>query len=214
MEVEIQTQRFSFIPIRIRRTVEDDFFEEYREENLQSKQTISHSDHLEVEMYKFESYRCQVPGCSAVLTSQDSYNNHYNLTHKHVCNECHRIYPSAHLLDIHISEWHDAYFQLKSQKENSFHCLIETCVEVFATSKQRHKHLIQGHNFPSDFRFEIPNPKKSDKKTNKMVVETTECEMEVDVADAAPKKTSKVPSTICFGKGANRGFHRQRKKNH
>lgn len=39
---------------------------------------------------------------------------HYNIQHRHVCTSCRRCFPTQHLLDIHVLEWHDALFQLQS----------------------------------------------------------------------------------------------------
>jgi len=39
---------------------------------------------------------------------------HYNTLHRFVCSACRRCYPTQHLLDLHLVEWHDAMFELKS----------------------------------------------------------------------------------------------------
>ena len=45
------------------------------------------------------------------------YELHYNSTHRNVCSECHRSFPSDYLLDIHILEWHDSMFTMMAQSK-------------------------------------------------------------------------------------------------
>jgi len=42
---------------------------------------------------------------------------HYNTLHRYVCSACRRCFPTQHLLDLHLAEWHDAMFELKSASE-------------------------------------------------------------------------------------------------
>ena len=46
------------------------------------------------------------------------YEIHYNAMHKNVCSECHRSFPTSHLLEIHVLEWHDNMFQLLATKQD------------------------------------------------------------------------------------------------
>jgi len=50
---------------------------------------------------------------------------HYNAAHRNVCRECSRSFPTSHLLDVHLTEWHDAMFQVLAARQNMV--LIETC---------------------------------------------------------------------------------------
>ena len=45
------------------------------------------------------------------------YESHYNSVHKNVCSICRRFYPTNHLLDIHLLEWHDSMFELLAEKQ-------------------------------------------------------------------------------------------------
>jgi hypothetical protein len=37
---------------------------------------------------------------------------HYNAVHRHACSVCKKSLPSAHLLELHVTESHDSYFQV------------------------------------------------------------------------------------------------------
>ena len=88
---------------------------------------------------------------------------HYNAKHRFSCQECGENLPSAHLLDLHISEIHDTYFQLLSSKKASFECLLESCKKKFWNGEERRTHCLEIHSFPSDFKFD-PVVKKRPKK--------------------------------------------------
>jgi len=45
------------------------------------------------------------------------YEMHYNTLHRYVCSSCRRCFPTQHLLDLHLDEWHDAMFELKSTSQ-------------------------------------------------------------------------------------------------
>lgn len=45
-----------------------------------------------------------------------SYELHYNSTHRNACSQCKRNFPTSHLLDIHLLEWHDSMFDLLASK--------------------------------------------------------------------------------------------------
>uniref|UniRef100_U3J3D5 Zinc finger protein 511 n=1 Tax=Anas platyrhynchos platyrhynchos TaxID=8840 RepID=U3J3D5_ANAPP len=138
---------------------------------------------------------CHISGCSQVFDTLEGYEHHYNTLHRNVCSFCKRSFPSGHLLDIHILEWHDSLFQIMAEKQNMYKCLVEGCTEKFKSSKDRKDHLVTIHLYPADFRFGRP---KKVKRSHKCVL--------TDVS------LSRVPSTICFGQGATRGFKGPRKK--
>ncbi|KAL7992834.1 hypothetical protein Chor_017090 [Crotalus horridus] len=99
-------------------------------------------------------FSCQIGGCSQVFNTLESYEHHYNMLHRNVCSSCKRSFPSTHLLDVHILEWHDSLFQIMAEKQNMYQCLVESCPEKFKSSKDRKDHLITVHRYPSDFRFD------------------------------------------------------------
>uniref|UniRef100_A0A8C0E6J9 Zinc finger protein 511 n=1 Tax=Bubo bubo TaxID=30461 RepID=A0A8C0E6J9_BUBBB len=105
---------------------------------------------------------CHISGCCQVFDTLEGYEHHYNTLHRNVCSFCKRSFPSGHLLDIHILEWHDSLFQIMAEKQNMYKCLVEGCAEKLKSSKDRKDHLVTVHLYPADFRFDRP------KKTKRM----------------------------------------------
>ncbi|NXN16919.1 ZN511 protein, partial [Indicator maculatus] len=192
---------------------------------------------------KVSAFSCHISGCCQVFDTLEGYEHHYNSQHRNVCSFCRRSLPSARLLDIHISEWHDSLFQLLAEKQNMYRCLVEGCAEKFKSSRDRKEHLVSVHLYPADFRFDRPKKVKSGPKQGSspmgqeagtpmdVSLETSE-QLPVDPMEVGPSKSSmedpqpaaspsllekplyksRIPSTICFGQGATRGFKGPRKK--
>ncbi|XP_037321895.1 zinc finger protein 511 isoform X1 [Pungitius pungitius] len=99
-------------------------------------------------------FACHFSSCSAVFSSLEEYEHHYNSLHRHVCCSCRRSLPSARLLDIHIQEWHDSLFTILAQRQDMYQCLVEGCGQKFRTSQHRKDHLVRIHKYPPDFRFD------------------------------------------------------------
>lgn len=173
-------------------------------------------------------FTCQVAGCCQVFDTLEDYEHHYHTLHRNVCSFCKRAFPSGHLLDIHILEWHDSLFQVLSERQDMYQCLVEGCTEKFKTSKDRKDHLVRHHLYPGDFRFD--KPKKSKGLATSMAAMEVPTEamgddgdtMEVCSEHVTPppepvgeKRTyrHRVPSTICFGQGASRGFKSTKNRN-
>ncbi|XP_053138898.1 zinc finger protein 511 isoform X2 [Hemicordylus capensis] len=106
-------------------------------------------------------FLCPAGGCCQALGSLEGLEHHYNLLHREVCSCCRRAFPSAHLLDLHLLEWHDSLFQLMAQKHDMYQCLVESCTEKFKSSQARKTHLVKVHRYPPDFRFDKPLQSKS-----------------------------------------------------
>uniref|UniRef100_A0A663DV15 Zinc finger protein 511 n=1 Tax=Aquila chrysaetos chrysaetos TaxID=223781 RepID=A0A663DV15_AQUCH len=106
-------------------------------------------------------FSCHISGCCQVFDTLEGYEHHYNTLHRNVCSFCKRSFPSGHLLDIHILEWHDSLFQIMAEKQNMYKCLVEGCAEKFKSSKDRKDHLVTVHLYPADFRFDRPKKVKS-----------------------------------------------------
>ncbi|XP_064924211.1 zinc finger protein 511 [Columba livia] len=193
---------------------------------------------------KVSEFSCHISGCCQVFDTLEGYEHHYNTLHRNVCSFCKRSFPSAHLLDVHILEWHDSLFQIMAEKQNMYKCLVEGCVEKFKSSKDRKDHLVTAHLYPADFRFDRPRKVKSGPchvsspaKDGASVPMDVSVEMsepfQVDPMETGPSENveiphppaspdpatpekrfykSRIPSTICFGQGAARGFKGPRKK--
>ncbi|KAK6633911.1 hypothetical protein RUM44_004518 [Polyplax serrata] len=131
------------------------------------------SDFGEEEFYHkpYLPFSCHIPGCTGSFETVIQYEAHYNSCHSFTCKECRKNFPNNHLLDIHISEAHDSFFQQLACKKPMYCCFIEECKEVFMTSEERQSHCISVHKLPSDFRFGL-SKKKSNRRVSK---KNTEC---------------------------------------
>ncbi|XP_053731107.1 zinc finger protein 511 [Synchiropus splendidus] len=126
---------------------------------------------------RVSEFGCHISGCSAVHSTLEEYEHHYNSLHRHVCSSCHRALPTARLLDIHIQEWHDSLFTILAQRQNMYQCLVEGCEDKFKTSVHRKDHLIRIHKYPPDFRFD--KKKKDSGKKEKKHKQQNDTAMEV-----------------------------------
>jgi len=74
------------------------------------------------------------------------------LVPKHECTLCRALLPTAHILDLHLSEVHDSYFAAQAaRKLPVFCCLVESCEKKFGSLEQRKQHLIDYHKFPKGY---------------------------------------------------------------
>jgi len=74
-----------------------------------------------------------------------------------------KVLPSSHLLSIHVSERHDAYFAALARRGDRlvFECLVEGCGCTFVSDAARRAHLTVSHAYPKSFRFHRkPRPRK------------------------------------------------------
>ncbi|XP_058461043.1 protein lethal(2)k10201 isoform X2 [Malaya genurostris] len=121
---------------------------------------------------------CNVPNCHYSCTTVQQYESHYNSHHRYSCGECNKTLPSGHLLDLHLSEVHDSYFeaQVQSGKQPMYICFLEECSHRSKTSAERRDHCIKEHKFPHNFRFDKQTPaqKKSSGISTGMEVESVQ----------------------------------------
>ncbi|NXO04828.1 ZN511 protein, partial [Rhinopomastus cyanomelas] len=228
---------FAFAPRRLRLGLQHPLFEDGDVHRHLYLQGVLTSLAEVAERPKVSEFSCHISGCSQVFDTLEGYEHHYNTLHRNVCSFCKRSFPSGHLLDIHILEWHDSLFQIMAKKQNMYKCLVEGCAEKFKSSKERKDHLVTTHLYPADFRFDRPKKVKSgptqsasvpmDVSTDVLerfqadpmeVVLSENMEIPQSVANPGPSVPekrlykSRIPSTICFGQGATRGFKGPRKK--
>ncbi|DBA01180.1 TPA: hypothetical protein N0F65_002315 [Lagenidium giganteum] len=90
-------------------------------------------------------FQCRLFACRVDFKTIGDYEEHYDMN---VCSECQRSFLSARLLDIHITETHDAYFKILSKRQPMYRCLVDGCTEVYRSSDKRDRHLTQDHAFP------------------------------------------------------------------
>uniref|UniRef100_A0A8C3RUF3 Zinc finger protein 511 n=1 Tax=Chelydra serpentina TaxID=8475 RepID=A0A8C3RUF3_CHESE len=236
---------FCFSPSRLRFHRQHEFFEDGDIHRHLYLQDILTNVTEVTERSKVSEFCCNIVGCCQVFDTLEGYEHHYNTLHRNMCSFCKRSFPSGHLLDTHILEWHDSLFQIMAEKQNMYQCLVEGCAEKFKSSKDRKDHLVKVHLYPSDFRFDKPKKAKSSTKHSKppskldvsvpmdVNVETYE-HLQVDSMEICPSESvanptqpvsgpisslqekklykSRIPSTICFGQGASRGFKSMKKK--
>uniref|UniRef100_A0A3B4XY34 Zinc finger protein 511 n=2 Tax=Seriola lalandi dorsalis TaxID=1841481 RepID=A0A3B4XY34_SERLL len=129
-------------------------------------------------------FACHISGCSAVFSTLEEYEHHYNSLHRHVCCSCRRSLPSARLLDIHIQEWHDSLFTILAQRQDMYQCLVEGCGQKFRTSKHRKDHLIRIHKYPPDFRFDKTKKDRGTRETKRPQQKDAAMEVVDDVCES------------------------------
>jgi len=89
-----------------------------------------------------------LPTClNLKFNSIEDYEIHYSLTHKYYCSICNVTLMTEKLLNIHLQELHDSFFEVLSQRKNMYQCLMQDCEEKFKNAEERKQHLIEKHNF-------------------------------------------------------------------
>lgn len=179
------------------------------------------ADELDELLDSQADFSCGIGTCDKTFSSLTEYESHYNSVHKNVCSICRRFYPTNHLLDIHLLEWHDSMFELMALKQPMFQCLIPTCSVKLTNRKQRKDHMIKVHKYPSNFRFDREKKSTSNNKkyskTDSDSCKTTES-METNSVERTEKSGNtpkfqysyRVPQNFSFGQGVSRGFQRKR----
>jgi len=93
--------------------------------------------------------RCNLlPSClNLKFSTIEDYEAHYSLTHRYYCSICNVTLMTEKLLNIHLQELHDSFFEVLSQRKNMYQCLMQNCEEKFKDAEERKQHLIEKHNF-------------------------------------------------------------------
>lgn len=101
------------------------------------------------------------PGCNTRprhFWDTATFEHHYTKYHCNVCHECHAKFPTSRYLDLHIQELHDPIWSVRlARGELVYGCFEERCPLTFASVSARRKHLIQVHDYPAEFRFNLVN---------------------------------------------------------
>ncbi|XP_059142619.1 zinc finger protein 511-like [Physella acuta] len=173
-----------------------------------------------------KSFVCGVNGCHQVFTTIASHESHYQNSHAFACATCKRTFVSNFLLDIHLQENHDSYFQILSPRIDMYRCLVESCDQKFRTAELRKDHLVSQHKYPANFTFHglISSKAKVQSKetssTSSSLMETDGVETQCQNVKSKGKKKSKgrgksVPAVISFGyHGSHRAFPKRGKGSH
>ncbi|XP_017879136.1 zinc finger protein 511 [Ceratina calcarata] len=167
------------------RPINDPFFEEsYNTCKIFQRKGITVEDDEELCHEVMREFPCYVTGCKAIFQTLLDFEMHYNSNHRYVCAECKKSLPNPRLLDIHIQESHDSFFQVLSMKQPMYQCYVSECDLKFNNPVERRSHCINVHKFSKNFRFDnAPHFMKGESK-NKMDIDEVETESEV----SKPKK--------------------------
>jgi hypothetical protein len=67
-----------------------------------------------------KSITCQFPPWCQThpirFPSVSAYEIHYNTSHRHICNECNKVFPSERWLKLHLTENHDVIIKIKKER--------------------------------------------------------------------------------------------------
>ncbi|OWZ18831.1 hypothetical protein PHMEG_0007017 [Phytophthora megakarya] len=110
---------------------------------------------------------CQLAKCNVKFQSVAAYEEHYAMVHRNICRECSRSFLSLRLLDIHISETHDAFFKLLSKKKPMYVCLVDGCPDTFKHDDKRTRHLVKVHQYQESFSSQQHRKQQGKEKRNK-----------------------------------------------
>ncbi|XP_039481932.1 protein lethal(2)k10201 [Drosophila santomea] len=120
------------------------------------------------------------------------------------CAECRKMLPTAHLLDLHITEQHDCYFAASVERGDKpmFSCFLEECTIKFHTPRQRKDHCIITHKLPANYRFDQGKNRGKQKHQPK----SKHNSMEVD---EVPVESRNLPyvKAFSFGHQTHRTFY-------
>lgn len=100
--------------------------------------------------------RCTLHPQILTFTTFDEYDAHYNKQHVNRCHECHKNFPSDHVLSLHIEECHDSFVAaLRDKGERTYSCFVEDCDRKCRDPSKRRRHLIDKHTYPRNFFFDV-----------------------------------------------------------
>lgn len=121
--------------------------------------------------------QCSLPPHKEPLKfkSYEEYETHYHSFHTNRCLDCRKNFPSEHLLNVHIEEWHDPLVVVKRDRGEhtvslkiarpaklagvlisfQYSCFVEGCERKCLTHQKRRMHLVDKHMYPKNFFFGI-----------------------------------------------------------
>ncbi|KAH8272946.1 hypothetical protein KR018_011919 [Drosophila ironensis] len=125
------------------------------------------------------------------------------------CATCRKTLPTAHLLDLHITEQHDFYFAASVERGDRpmFACFLEECTEKFQSPGKRRDHCISVHKFPGNYRFDQVKEKhpRKEKPPNAM-------EVDEGAGDGTKDKGLPFVKAFSFGHHTHRAFNTRHEK--
>ncbi|KAI3343810.1 hypothetical protein F4824DRAFT_507567 [Ustulina deusta] len=128
------------------------------EEAARPATKITELDESAIDTSSDIAMRCSLPPHREVLsfTTYGDYEAHYNKLHTHRCADCHKNFPSEHLLNVHFEDCHDVFAAVKREKgEHTYSCFVEGCDRKCRTPYKRRSHLIDKHMYPKNYFFAL-----------------------------------------------------------
>jgi hypothetical protein len=73
------------------------------------------------------NFTCSLPGHrpGLPLSTYEEYESHYHKAHENRCIDCRKNFPSSHILNLHIKEFHDALAELQKEMGDS---IVSSCL--------------------------------------------------------------------------------------
>lgn len=129
------------------------------------------------------------------VTQSQSYN----------CIQCRRRLPTAHLLDLHITEQHDLYFEASVERgaKPMYACYIEECAVKFHDPSARKDHCIGVHKLPANYRFDQEKVIKAKSRKKKEADDP----MDVDKVNSSNEGNLPYIKAFSFGHNTQRTFN-------
>lgn len=221
-----------WMPFRRKFTPDGPFFAPGNaERELLAKQAtleLSEDENAQIGVLQYEEFGdlpCPIIGCGARLSAMNDFEDHYLARHTSTCSVCSKVFPTTRLLNLHVAESHDSFFQAKvARGYPMYECLVEGCGMKFNTDRARHRHLVDKHKFPMSFEFhKRRHPSKRQRQRQRLRArhssntgetpldkENMEVEKNIDaLASAVSNLTTtedNTPAVVTFGRRHNRAF--------
>lgn len=155
-----------------------------------------------------EAEEAKIPMWKNVVNTKTTQSQYYS------CIQCRRQLPTAHLLDLHITEQHDLYFAASVERGDKPHysCYIEECPLKFFQPAERKDHCIKVHKFPANYRFDQGKAPNKAKTSSKKADNAMDVDKDVDVAGNL--SDGKIPyiKAFSFGHPTQRTFNSRKDK--
>lgn len=94
---------------------------------------------------------CNEPPCENNYIQLEFYANHVESFHNNRCSKCKQNFVSNHILTLHINECHNPFIN----EFEKLSCYEPECPVEFDSHCERVRHLIDIHNYPPFFDFDV-----------------------------------------------------------
>ncbi|XP_064540710.1 protein lethal(2)k10201 [Drosophila montana] len=154
-----------------------------------------------------EAKESKVPTYKSIVNVKTTQSQYYS------CIQCRRQLPTAHLLDLHITEQHDLYFAASVERGDKplYACYIEECTMKFYMPSERKDHCITLHKFPVNYRFD---QEKATKSKNRKKKDANAMDVDVAVDSVPSSNEGKLPyiKAFSFGHPTQRTFNTRKER--